>query len=209
MLIEESKLVKTILHLCADIGSDSIPYRDAGYNVVLVGKDIGVENFEPEGDIYGIIANPVCTEFSIATGFHKSRDYEKGLFLVKECQRIIERCNPHFWVIENTASGTLRNFLGKPNYTYEPWEFGSPWTKKTALWGRFNPPKKIHSKWENVKQNESLYIQPGRTKPSLAKMHKNAKKFIPEFDRFTVTSDSDFRSLCSQNFARAFFIANQ
>lgn len=28
---------KLILHLCADIGSDSQPYRDAGYEVICVG----------------------------------------------------------------------------------------------------------------------------------------------------------------------------
>lgn len=33
---------RIILHLCADIGSDSQPYQDAGYNVLLVGKAIGV-----------------------------------------------------------------------------------------------------------------------------------------------------------------------
>ena len=38
---------KLILHLCADIGSDSQPYRDKGYKVVCVGKDIGVENYAP------------------------------------------------------------------------------------------------------------------------------------------------------------------
>lgn len=38
---------KTILHLCADIGSDSKPYRDAGYNVICIGRDIGVENYNP------------------------------------------------------------------------------------------------------------------------------------------------------------------
>jgi len=34
---------KIILHLCADIGSDSKQYKDAGYKVILVGKEIGVE----------------------------------------------------------------------------------------------------------------------------------------------------------------------
>jgi len=28
---------KTILHLCADIGSDSQPYAEAGYNVIRIG----------------------------------------------------------------------------------------------------------------------------------------------------------------------------
>jgi hypothetical protein len=34
--------MKTILHLCADTGSDSKPFKDAGYKVICVGKDIGV-----------------------------------------------------------------------------------------------------------------------------------------------------------------------
>lgn len=35
--------MKTILHLCADTGSDSKPYADNGYNVILVGSKIGVD----------------------------------------------------------------------------------------------------------------------------------------------------------------------
>lgn len=38
---------KIILHLCAKEGSDSIPYRDAGYDVRIIGEEIGVENFIP------------------------------------------------------------------------------------------------------------------------------------------------------------------
>ena len=138
---------KIILHLCADIGSDSKQYKDAGYKVILVGKEIGVENYYPDNlEVYGVIANPVCTEFSIARGFHKSGNTEEGMFLVNECMRIIQQCNPVFWVIENPASGRLKDFLGKPKFTYEPWEFGSPWTKKTALWGEFEKPEKIYTK---------------------------------------------------------------
>lgn len=57
---------KIILHLCADIGSDSKPYQDVGYDVRLIGKDIGVENYHPPKDVYGVIANPICIHFSIA-----------------------------------------------------------------------------------------------------------------------------------------------
>jgi hypothetical protein len=202
--------MKTILHLCADIGSDSKPYRDAGYKVILIGKSVGVENFTTgDASVYGIIANPVCTEFSIASGFHKHGDYEKGMFLVRECQRIIKACNPHFWVIENPASGRLKDFLGFPTFTYEPWEFGSPWTKKTALWGKFNLPMKKYQHWSKVPKNPNLYVRPTRGKPSMAFMHKSAKKHIREFDCFDVADDMSFRSLCSQNFAQAFFEANQ
>lgn len=202
-------MAKTILHLCADTGSDTKPYKDNGYNVILVGKDIGVENFHPPQDVYGVIANPVCTEFSIATGFHKTGNYEKGLFLVRECQRIIAECNPHFWVIENPASGRLKYFLGKPVMTYEPWEFGSPWSKKTALWGKFNQPEKLYKNWDEVPKIAELPVYQGRFKPSLAKMHHQHAKYIKEFESFKPTTDMEFRSLCSQKFAQAFFEVNK
>ncbi len=201
--------VKIILHLCADTGSDSKPYRDAGYDVRLVGSDIGVENYTPPENVYGVIANPVCTEFSIAQGFHKNGDTDKGMFLVNHCLRIIEQCSPEFWVIENPNSGRLREFLGKPAFAYEPWEFGDPWTKKTALWGRFNPPIPLFQTWEDVPKNSNLYIRPGRKKPGMAFLHKSAKQFIPAFKDFDAPNDMAFRSLCPQGFAKAFFEVNK
>jgi hypothetical protein len=201
--------MKIILHLCADTGSDTQPYVDAGYTVIKIGRDIGVENYHPPENIYGIIANPVCLEFSTARSLGKARNPEKGMEIVKECQRIIKEAGDlKFWVIENPAKGVLRNFLGKPDYEYEPWWYGSPWTKKTALWGKFNIPKRLYDKWEDVQKIQELYTRPGRPKPSLAFMHKSHKKFIREWDCFEVGSDMEFRSLCSQKFAQAFKEAN-
>lgn len=113
--------MKTILQLCADTGSDTKPYRDAGYNVILVGKEIGVENFTPPPNVHGIIANPVCTEFSTARSDGKARNPEEGMKLVNECLRIIKEANPKWWVIENPARGVLHKYLGEPKYKYEPW----------------------------------------------------------------------------------------
>lgn len=199
-----------ILHLCADTGSDSKPWRDAGYEVILVGSDIGVENYHPSKDVYGIIANPPCTEFSTARSNGKARNPDDGMFLVEHCLRIIEEANPVFWVIENPAKGVLKNYLGKPVYEYEPWWYGSPWTKKTALWGKFNIPERIYNNWEDVPKLDGLYTRPGRPKPSLTFMHKSHYKFIPEFqDLPEPQSDMEFRSLCSQKFAQAFLKANK
>jgi hypothetical protein len=200
---------KIILHLCADIGSDSKPYKDAGYNVITIGKDIGVENYHPPKDVYGIIANPPCTEFSTARSNGKARNPQDGMFLVEHCLRIIEEANPTFWVIENPAKGVLKKYLGEPTYKYEPWWYGSPWTKQTALWGKFNIPKRKYENWEDVPKLEGLYQRPNRGKPSLAFMHKSHKRFIPEFDYFNVEDDMSFRSLCSQKFAQAFFEVNK
>lgn len=222
---------KIILHLCADTGSDTKPYQDnPEYEVILVGSKIGVENYHPPKNVYGIIANPVCLEFSTARKNGKARNPDEGMFLVKECQRIIQEARDKcywedlaFWVIENPARGVLKNYLGEPQFTYQPWEYGSPWTKQTALWGKFNIPPKKFTKWEDVPKIPELYTRPNRGKPSLAFMHAKAHmKYIPEFAPFLEEiiskpsrdkingggGDMEFRSLCSQNFAKAFFEVN-
>lgn len=213
---------KVILHLCADIGSDSLVWERNGYKVLKIGKDIGVENFSYSGEVYGIIANPPCTEFSTARSNGKARNPEEGMVLVNHCLRIINECNPTFWVIENPAKGELKNKLGQPVFKYQPWEFGSPWTKETALWGKFNIPNKKFNKWEDVPKIDGLYVRPGRGKPSLAFMHAKAHmKLIKEFEPFYEIilsqksrskdggADMSFRSLCSQGFAQAFYESNK
>lgn len=210
--------VRTILQLCADTGSDTWPYRfDPRYEVITIGADVGVENYSPDRPIHGIIANPVCTEFSAAkygkafggVEHERSSEPELGMFLVRECQRIIAEAEPEWWAIENPATGTLRNYLGKPDFSYEPWQFGSPWTKRTGLWGNFTAPTPIYDEWDEVPKLP-IYARPGR-KPSIAFLHKSAFKLIPEFRDSGMpapTTDAELRSLCSQGFAHAFKAAN-
>ena len=176
--------------MCADTGSDTKPWKDAGYEVILVGKDIGVENYHPPKNVYGIIANPVCLEFSTARKGGQARNPEQGMFLVDHCLRIIKEANPVFWVIENPARGVLKNYLGEPQFKYQPYQFGSPWSKHTALWGKFKIPKILYPKWSDVPEEikiPELYVRPtttyanGQTRkstgvPSLAFMH--AKKHL-------------------------------
>ena len=203
---------KIILHLCADIGSDSRFYQlDDSYEVIKIGIEIGVENYTPPKNVYGVIANPVCTEFSNIQGRSEDKkDYEKGMFLVNHCLRVIEECKPNFWVIENPAKGSLHKFLGKPVLKYQPWQYGSPWTKETALWGEFNIPEKKYTNWDDVPKNDKLYIRPTRTKPSLAILHKSSKELIPEMEwaKHLINDDMSIRSWCSQGFAKAFYDSN-
>lgn len=192
---------KIILHLCADIGSDSKPYRDAGYDVRCIGKDIGVENYHPPKGVYGIIANPPCTNFSIArTNAKIPRDMKEGMRLVQECLRIIWECQyymvekhiPHklqFWAIENPATGYLKYYLGKPTYQYCPSEFGADYTKRTALWGYFNAPKKttwFRNPLKGVSKSDVITPM----------THRNVEERMHE------------RSMVHPDFAKAFFEAN-
>lgn len=214
---------KVILHLCADIGSDSLVWENNGYEVIKVGKNVGVENFSYEGLVYGVIANPPCLEFSTARSNGKARDPDEGMFLVNHCLRIIKECDPQFWAIENPAKGVLSKYLGPPRYKYQPWWYGSAWTKETALWGNFKIPERLFHDWDNVEKIPELYTRPGRGKPSLAFMHARAHlKYIDEFSPFAEKilsepsrkkggggADMSFRSLCSQKFAEAFYFANK
>lgn len=195
---------KIILHLCADVGSDTLPYREAGYDVRCIGSDLGVENYHPPKNVYGIIANPPCTMFSIARTTGKSpRDLQEGMRLVKECLRIIWECqydlprggntrtsNLQFWAIENPATGMLKHFLGKPTYQYSPHEFGADWTKRTALWGWFNPPIKPIFGTQFAKLNNSITDK------------FSIKEYKDKYDRMSA------RSMCYPEFAKAFFRAN-
>lgn len=203
---------KIILHLCADIGSDSRFYQlDDNYKVIKIGIEIGVENYTAPKNVYGVIANPVCTEFSNIQGRSEGKkDYEKGMFLVNHCLRVIKECKPKFWVIENPAKGSLHKFLGKPVLKYQPWQYGSPWTKETALWGVFNIPEKTYTNWKDVPKNDKLYIRPTRKKPSLAMLHKSSKDLIPEMEwaKHLINDDMSIRSWCSQGFAKAFYNSN-
>jgi hypothetical protein len=200
--------MKTILHLCADIGSDSQPYRDAGYEVICVGKDIGVENYHPPKGVHGIIANPPCTHFSIArTVAATPRDLREGMRLVKEVQRIIWECqydlvpgtrksNLKFWAIENPATGMLRYFLGNPTYQYCPSEFGADYTKRTALWGFFKPPPP-----------KPFFLMNPLRKRSLVGSEVTSYLNYPKGKEGREMMMHD-RSKCFEPFARAFFEAN-
>lgn len=211
---------KIILHLCADLGSDSRAYQlDDAYEVIRVGKDIGIENYHPPKNTHGIFGNPPCTEFSTA-GYDRICDINKGMFLVNHCLRIIEEAKNNqprggklkWFVIENPAKGTLRKYIGKPNNVYQPWQYKySPWTKLTALWGDFIMPAPDFKSWSEVIQNKDLYLRPSRPiKPSLALFHKSAMQYLPDYLwlKDSIKCDADIRSICSLGFSEAFKKAN-
>lgn len=195
---------KIILHLFADIGSDTKPYQDRPdeYEVICVGSKIGVENYKPPKGVYGIIANPPCTHFSIArTRAATPRNLREGMRLVKEALRVIWECqydiehdnirkpNLKFWAIENPATGFLRWFLGKPSFQYCPSEYGAPFTKMTALWGHFNEPIKpfmsfpIQKTYSLVSGRKgdptSLLNYKDRTKAREQQMHDRSTVYPP------------------------------
>jgi hypothetical protein len=174
-----------ILDLCGGTGSWSKPYRDAGYCVEIVdrlgGRDARL--LQRMRGVWGVLAAPVCTDFSYARNRYEptEAEYLEALSLVDACIRIawVQMQNgAKWWALENPRN-KLRRYLGPARLEFYQWEYGDPGHKPTCIWGDFVPPMK----------------QPKpRTKPSTFKSkYENAR---PE------------DAITPPNFARAFYEAN-
>jgi len=97
------------------------------------------------------------------------------------CLRIVLISEPTFWCLENPV-GRLNKWIGQPVMYFNPCDYGDPYTKKTALWGKFNIPEK-----NPVEPTEG------------SKMH-----LIPPCE-----NRQELRSITPPGFARAFFEANR
>lgn len=138
---------KIILDLCGGTGSWSKPYLEGGYDVRNITlPEYDVRYFKPPKRVYGILAAPPCTDFSVSgVRWWAKKDKEKGLMealsIVEACLRIIKSTHPHFWALENPV-GRLPRYIGKYRYTFQPYDYGDPWTKRTCIWGEHNMPVK-------------------------------------------------------------------
>ena len=135
----------------------------------------------------GVIAAPPCTEFA-GSGARWWVDKDPQLLwdaiqLVRDCLWIIQRCKPDWWILENPVGRLAKCVpeLGKWHTTYQPWEYGDPYTKKTCLWGNFTMPPKTP-----VEPTEGGKIWRMAPSPERAKL----------------------RSITPPGFAQAFFEAN-
>lgn len=226
-----------ILDLCGGTGSWSRPWEAAGYDVrvlTLPEYDVreikivsilgvpclwlenkckhGAERLEalPISGIVGILAAPPCTEFSVLNcrAEARRRDEAAGMEIVDACMYVIKNCNPKWWALEN-PKGYLRKYLGPPTMTFQPWQYGDPWTKATDIWGEFEPPAKLYENWEDVPDKLPLYTRPGRGKPNFAYLHKSAWKDIPQLSYHKPETDAEFRAMTPPGFAKAFYETNK
>lgn len=123
-LIPEAKI---ILDLCGGTGAWSKPYRDDRYDVRTISlPEQDVRDYIPPSRVYGILAAPPCTMFSLARTRAKTpRNFIEGLNPVDACIRIAYMAQPVFFALENPV-GLLSKWLGRPKYVFDPWWFGDP-----------------------------------------------------------------------------------
>lgn len=192
--------MRIILDLCGGTGSWSKPYKETGYYVLNITlPEYDVRSFEfPDYKVHGILAAPPCIAFSMLRNFHAKRETEKqrtdgfidGLAIVDACLRIIMICKPKWWVLENPKN-YLRRWLGKPDFEFDPWEFGDNYQKRTYLWGNFNHPAKT------IKEKPEGLIKFA---------HLPSKDIHPE--HYGTLDRQTRRAITPPGFAKAFFEAN-
>jgi len=191
MCADNSK--KIILDLCGGTGAWSAPYRAAGYDVRIVTLPASdCRLYEYPGQVYGVLAAPVCTHFSGSGAQYWPQKDSDGrtlaaLAVSDACCRIVLVTKPSgFWVLENPV-GRLRKWLGPPSMYFDPCDYGDPYTKKTCLWGSFNRPK----------QNRVEPIKVCSQGSWLMKLGGSSER------------TKELRSVTPPGFAQAFFEANR
>lgn len=193
---------KIILDLCGGTGSWSKPYKDAGYDVRLITlPDNDVLTYEAPENVYGILAAPPCTMFSLARQNAKTpRDFQSAMKVVSACMNIIWKARIantlKFWALENPR-GYLRQFLGAPKCTFEHWMFveNSQHCKPTDLWGYFNIPRNPYQIKPELNKNRNRRVG-------------NWQKPLPPTGYEHIIDRAAIRAITPAGFALAFYKAN-
>lgn len=216
---------KIILDLCGGTGAWSRPYKDAGYCVEVitlpawdvtkvefgshamefVRQDVHYKDTKTVlyGDVYGILAAPPCTEFSLAKA-SAPRDFAAGVEVLQACLNIIWQCRIHtklaFWALENPV-GFMRQFMGRPHYTFEHWQFGDMQIKPTDIWGYFKEPA------------ATVKVKPQGLTKRYANGRTNCKHWCnancPEEYKGMGLTRAAIRAITPPGFANAFYKANK
>ena len=213
---------KIILDLCWGTGAWSLPYKEAGYdvrNITLPDYDVRIYKL-PKEPIYGILSAPPCTMFSFARTKAKTpRDLREGMEIVIACLKLIwetqyrikndqQKYPPlKFWALENPFYGMLQWFLGKPVLTFQPYDFGHNYQKKTAIWGYFNTDEIYAQMRPNKLSIEQKKLASKNSQPLPKFNYMKSKTIAPEW--FGKLDRQARRAITPRGFAEAFYLANK
>lgn len=160
-------------------------------------------------NIVGVLAQPPCTSFAVSGARwwktqHDVADKEMvakkyGLWasemfdtpldyantLVAVVKLVVGQANPKFYAMENPVGRiATQNHLPRPTLTFDPANFGDPYTKETNLWGEFDN----NLPTANVEPTKGSYIATLRG---------------------DVEEQKALRSVTPEGFAYSFFMANR
>ena len=159
---------KVIVSLCDYSGRWPSEYAAQGYTVIQldlkhgddctdVNKSLAdIESIVPLDYIVGVLAAPVCTDFSVSGAqYWPTKDTNgttaRSLLLLDSCMEIINAINPYWWALENPV-GRLKSLRPALPFVgwFQPHHYAaldatgeSQYTKKTGLWGTLTMPEQV------------------------------------------------------------------
>ena len=194
---------ETVLFLCEQSGETLRPWAEAGYPTLSFdlaedGQDVRLIRLDELVRLlrdsklrpFGLFAMPPCTHLagSGARWWQSKGDAAliEALSVVDACIRLADRLRGHglHWFALENPVGRLTGFIGPPIMTFQPCDYGDPYTKRTCLWG-----------WGFSTDLPRSPVAPVEG----SRMHR----MPPSPERTRV------RSQTPAGFARAFFLANQ
>ncbi len=203
-----------------DYDVTKVSLKDGRYFEFLT-QTFGKPNLKiPVAEIYGILSAPPCTMFSFArTNAKTKRNLREGMEIVIACLRLIweaqyrikndqQKYSPlKFWALENPFYGMLQWFLGKPTLTFQPYDFGHNYQKKTAIWGYFNTDGIYAQMSPNKLSAEEKKLASKNSQPLPKFDYMKSKTIAPEW--FGKLDRQARRAITPRGFAEAFFKANK
>ena len=157
---DQANSLKVVLSLFDSSGILSQPWIDAGYTVYRLDldpesqvawdvdvNDITIEFLQDHGldDVDVVLAQPPCTDFACSGAGHfaaKDADgrTQASVDLIDQTIATIGFLRPHMWMLENPI-GRIKTLTGLPEarMVFDPFVYGDPYTKRTQIWGDFNP----------------------------------------------------------------------
>jgi hypothetical protein len=142
-----------------------------------------------------VFAFPPCTHLAVSGArWFKEKGMGKlieALQIVEACRKICETSGSP-WMLENPV-GTLATYWRDPDYTFDPCDYGDPYTKKTCIWcgNGFVMPQKVAA--------GDMFAEATMVEPTMGSiMHL----MPPSKDR------GDKRSITPMGFAQAVLEAN-
>ena len=122
-------------YVCYCVDIQHPPGETSNGNIIRVGADM-LDWIPPKETIAFAAFFPPCTDVAVS-GARWFKDKGLGslinaLRLFDVSIKLAEWCGAPY-IIENPVS-TVSTYWRKPDYTFDPCDYGDPYTKKTCLW---------------------------------------------------------------------------
>lgn len=221
------------LSLYDESGNMLRPWAEAGYDchcidlvaqprIEMVGKgrisfhrmdvmSIECEHFARGLSPYFIFGFPPCTDVAVSGAAHFEKKLRDDPYAMAKAADLAKRVailgytTRAIWALENPKS-MLKHFLGDPDYTFNPYDFGGylPEDDAHPRWPDYIPPRDAYPKETWIWASDDFIFPPKAPVPC-------PKGYAPQHLKLGGTSakTKQIRSETPRGFAKAVFLSNR